>query len=156
MRERQGNLTQALRWIRKGHDALDGIDSEEGRSVRAQLTVWRAAIRAEQGRLREALNWAERGIEEASVANDKRALARAYLIRDYAELGTGQSEGPVWSRKALEIYEELEDLAGIGIASLNLGGYAYFAGEWDEDFLVVRPGQTIQASHDDGVVRVAE
>ncbi len=132
MRERQGHLSQALRWIRRGHKALEGVHGDDAAAVRAQLTVWYAAIRAGQGRLSDALSWAERGIDEASEADDRKALARAYLIRDYAEIGMGISEGPVWSRKALEIYEELEDLAGIGNSSLNLGGYAYFSGEWDD------------------------
>ena len=65
-------------------------------------------------------------------ANDKKALARAYLIRDYAEFGLGISDTPTWSHKALEMYEEIEDLAGIGIASNNLGFYAYFSGEWND------------------------
>jgi tetratricopeptide (TPR) repeat protein len=131
MRERQGHLSQALRWIRRGHKALEGLDDDVAASTRAQLTVWYAVIRGQQGHLDDALAWAERGIEEASVADDKRALARAYLTRDYAEMGLGISEGPTWSRKALDIYKELGDLSGIGSASNNLGGFAYFAGEWD-------------------------
>jgi class 3 adenylate cyclase/tetratricopeptide (TPR) repeat protein len=132
MRERQGELTQALRWIRRGHKALEGFDDDDAARTRAQLTVWYAVIRMEQGHLKDALAWAERGIEEASRAGDKKALARAYLTTDYVEMGLGISERPTWSRKALEIYEELGDLAGVGTSSLNLGGYAYFAGEWDE------------------------
>jgi class 3 adenylate cyclase/tetratricopeptide (TPR) repeat protein len=132
LRERSGDLTQALRWIRRGHKALQGLDDDEATSIRARLTVWYAVIRAYQGHPEDALAWAERAIEEASAADEKEALARAYLIRDYAEMGLGLSEGPVWSRKALEIYEEIEDLRGIGTSSNNLGGYAYFAGEWDD------------------------
>jgi tetratricopeptide (TPR) repeat protein len=100
LRERSGDLTQALRWIRRGHKALERLDDDEAASIRARLTVWYAVIRAYQGRLEDALAWAERAIEEAS--------------------------------KALEIYEEIEDLRGIGTSSNNLGGYAYFAGEWDD------------------------
>ncbi|MCH8130757.1 MAG: AAA family ATPase, partial [Acidobacteria bacterium] len=102
MRERQGHLSQALRWIRRGHKPLEGVDGDDAAAVRAQLTVWYAAIRAQQGRLSDALSWAERGIDEASEADDRKALARAYLIRDYAEMGMGMSEGPVSSRKSLE------------------------------------------------------
>jgi tetratricopeptide (TPR) repeat protein len=132
LRERQGDLSQALRWIRRGHEALEGLDDAEAAATRAQLTVWYSSIRAYQGRLDDALAWAKRGIEEASQAGDKLALARAYLTRDYAEIGLGISKGPTWSPMALDIYEEMGDLAGIGTSSLNLGAYAYYAGEWDD------------------------
>ncbi|GMQ85150.1 MAG: adenylate/guanylate cyclase domain-containing protein [Acidimicrobiia bacterium] len=144
MRERQGELSQALRWIRRGHEALEGLDDREAAATRAQLTVWYATIRAYQGRLDDALEWTERGIEEASAADHKEALARAYLVRDFAEMGLGVSDGPSWTRKALEIYEELGDLAGVGTSSLNLGGYAYFSGEWDDACVYYERAEEVQ------------
>jgi class 3 adenylate cyclase/tetratricopeptide (TPR) repeat protein len=130
--ERQGQLSQALGWITRGHKALEGLDGDGVAETRAQLTVWYAVIRVEQGKLKDALAWAERGIEEAMAAGDRKALARAYLIRDAAELSLGLSGEPTWSREALKIYEEIEDLSGIGNAANNLGAYAYWSGEWDD------------------------
>jgi class 3 adenylate cyclase/tetratricopeptide (TPR) repeat protein len=132
--ERRGRYVQAVRSVRRGLRLLDGrVDEEQDAArVRAQLTVWYAAIRATQGRTAEAADWSRTGIKLAEAAGDDSARARAYLILDYAESALGLAGGAENTAVALDIYTGLGDLAGQAIASNNLGAHAYYSGRWAE------------------------
>ena len=130
--ERQGRYRDAVRSIRRGQRLVDGADDQESARLRAQLTVWFAAIRATQGKTGEAARWSRAGVGLAEAAGDESALARAYLVLDYAESTLGRATGPENSARALDIYVRLGDLSGQASAANNLGTYAYLAGRWDE------------------------
>ena len=133
--ERRGRYVEAVRSIGRGLRLLEGADGHDDPTtaqLRAQLTVWYAAVRANQGNAREAVRWAGAGIELAEAAGDDRALARAYLIVDYAESVLGARNDAKHTVRALDIYSALGDLGGQATASNNLGFYAYFDGRWSE------------------------
>jgi tetratricopeptide (TPR) repeat protein len=94
--------------------------------------VWLAAVRANQGNAAEAARWSRAGIDLAEAAGDENALARAYLVLDYAAANLGESTEVDNSARALEIYERLGDLSGQATAANNLGFYAYLESRWND------------------------
>jgi tetratricopeptide (TPR) repeat protein len=96
------------------------------------LAVWHAAVKQEQGRQADAIQLCYRAIEEAELAGDMDALAHSYYILDWALADLGRLEEAVHSQRALEIYRELGDVSSQAAVLQNLGGFAYFKGDWDE------------------------
>jgi class 3 adenylate cyclase/tetratricopeptide (TPR) repeat protein len=125
-----GRASDALRWIRRGQRALEGIEGREAARQRAQLRVWYAVVRQAQGRAAEAIKWCHHAIAEAQAAGDRDALAHAYYTLDWALVTQGRSDGNRYSWQALAIYEELGDLIGQATVLNNLGAWAYFEGRW--------------------------
>jgi tetratricopeptide (TPR) repeat protein len=129
--ERTGRASDALRWIRKGLAAVDGVGGPAAASRRAQLASWFGTIRQSQGRAREAIEWCERAIAEAEVAGDRDAEAHARITLDWCYVSLGRGDEATHSPRALELYESLGDLSGQARVENNLGGFAYWAGRWD-------------------------
>jgi tetratricopeptide (TPR) repeat protein len=130
--DRYGKYSLALRWTTKGRQALDGLDSAAAEAERAQLSVWRAALRFSQSRYRESIEACEQAIDEAQRAGDQDALARAYYLLDSARVYSGLPGNVDFSWRALAIYEELEDLTGQAHVYNNLAAFSYFDGRWNE------------------------
>jgi class 3 adenylate cyclase len=130
--ERLGRYGDAVRSIRRGQRLVDGTAGDAPARLRAQLMVWLAAVRANQGKPAEAARWSRAGVGLAEAAGDENALARAYLVLDYAASSLGDATELDNSARALEIYERLGDLSGQATAANNLGIYAYFDGRWNE------------------------
>lgn len=139
--ERLGSFVAAVRSIRRGSRTLDGIDGDAAIALRAQFAVWYAAVRLGQGRFAEAVPASEEGIRLAQRVDDAATLARAYLTLDYALSCLGAAPDLSASQRALEIYTEIGDLGGEATAANALGGYAYFAGRWDEAATLYRRSQ---------------
>jgi tetratricopeptide (TPR) repeat protein len=68
----------------------------------------------------------------AERAGDRATLARCYLTLDYARMSLGEDVDFSGSTRALEIYTEIGDLGGEATAANVLGGFAFFAGRWEE------------------------
>ena len=130
--ERQGRYSGSVRWVRRGLRLLEHLDDPDAAAQRARLGVWYATIRQRQGRHREAIRWCHRAVGEASTAGDRRAVAEAYRVLDWAYMDLGRADLATNSATALVIYEELGDLVGQGEVLNNLGGFAYYQGRWEE------------------------
>jgi class 3 adenylate cyclase/tetratricopeptide (TPR) repeat protein len=139
--EREGRYPYALRLVRFGERAVEGADGGRAARLRAQLQVWHAVVRYGQGRFADAIECSWRAIRSAEVAHDQDALAHAYYILDMASVEGGVETTARYSPLALEIYEELGDLAGQAVVSNNLGGFAYFEGRWDDALDLYRRGR---------------
>jgi tetratricopeptide (TPR) repeat protein len=127
-----GAYRLALAEATKGRRLLaDRVDAAAA-AVRARLTALQALLRQAQQRAALALDLAERAIAEARAAGDDTALARAYLVSDWANRILGVTDAEARGERALELYERLGDLDGAGKASNNLGGIAYYDGRWDD------------------------
>ena len=100
--------------------------------LRGELAVWLAAIRLAQGRFAEALPLGRDGVRLAALADDRATLARAYVTLDYAETCLGMPNDLSRTREALDVSTAAGDLSGEATAANVLGGYAFFAGRWDE------------------------
>ena len=132
MPERVGRYSEAVRWIRRGLQMIEGVDGEYAGRLRAQLMTWYAAVRQAQGRSREAVTWCEQAITEARAFGDRDAEAHALFTLDSAWVWLGRTDLAANSHEALAIYNELGDLAGKAVVLNNLGAFEYFRGAWDE------------------------
>ena len=126
-----GRYREALRWATKARNRLGETGGPEAGRQRAKIDAWYATVLQSAGRLSEAIRWCERAIGEAEVANEPRALAQANFVLGWSDTVLGRP-GAAHMQRALEIYEELDDLAGQAHMSVNLGAAAYFEGRWDD------------------------
>ncbi|MEP6658417.1 MAG: adenylate/guanylate cyclase domain-containing protein [Acidimicrobiales bacterium] len=153
--ERQGHYIDAVRSTRRGLRLLDtagaASDGPDAAKLRSQLTIWHAVLRADQGKPREAARWSQAGITLAEAASDDRALARAYLIYDYAQRSLGVARHAQPTERALEIYTRLGDVSGQATASNNLGVYAFHVGRWDEALELYRQSRAARMKTGDPV-----
>lgn len=124
--------SQALADITRGLSRIGAEGGADVQAQRAQLLVWYGHLRLEQGRPDDAIHWCERAIEEAEAAGDQDALGHALRLLDWAYADRGQPELAVHSARAIALYEELGDLPNQASVLNNLGGFAYWAGNWTE------------------------
>ena len=127
----EGNYSNALRTLSRGRNVVEDLDQIEAARLRAQLAVHYGSTLCAQGRYEASIGWSRRALEEATTAGDKDAMAHAYYLLDVAEVSSGWSDGK-FSVQALELYRELGNRTKQADVMNNLGGYAYWAGRWDE------------------------
>ncbi len=152
MAERRGRYSEAIRWIGRGLRRIEGASGRAAGCMRAQLMTWYAAVRQGQGRSRDAVEWGERAVTEARSSEDRDAEAHALSILDWAWVALGHPERAVHSRQALAIYRERGDPGGEAHVLNNLGGFAYFRGEWDEAISLYGQGRDIRLTTGNDVV----
>ena len=126
-----GHLTQSVRWARRGLRTLDGLDGASVTSRRADLLVALATARQDQGHSTEAITLCRQAIADAESCSAEMVLAAACMTLDLALWLSGSRSDTSHSRRALEIYERLGEIQLAAVVRNNLGGFAYFAGDWD-------------------------
>jgi class 3 adenylate cyclase/tetratricopeptide (TPR) repeat protein len=129
---RLGRYPQALRRMSRALARLDGVRGRDAAGHRARLYVWYGWTRYWQDRPAEAIEWLRRGEREARTANALDALAQAFQFLDAALTESGQIEQAVYSRRALEIYEDLGDLWQQAVTLNNMGVIAKELSSWAE------------------------
>ena len=129
--ERAGRYPLAIRRIGRARALVEPIDTPEAASLGAQLAAWQAAVRQAQGRSLDAVRWCRRAIGEAEASGNRDALAHAYFILDWALFDLDRADEAGFSEHALRIYEELGDVGRQAVVLNNLGGMAYWEGDWD-------------------------
>jgi tetratricopeptide (TPR) repeat protein len=152
--ERSGRYVQSLRLLGKAQRSLDSVDGADAARERARLAIWYASGRMRQGRHREAVRWCRRALEIAEPVGDRETLAWAYMVLDSVSAELGLETDVPYGRLALSIYEELGDLPRQATMTLNLGGRAYYEGNWQEALarfegargLYTRTGNTVGAA----------
>ena len=149
--ERRGRYAEAVRAIHRAERTLEGEVSPAADRLRAQLLVWLAAIRANQGLLARAIVAARDGVARAEIAGDDEARARGLLVLDFAEEAAGRAHDWQRTADALEIYTRLGDLAGEATASNLLGAAAYYDGRWAEALDWYARARVARAKHGDPV-----
>jgi tetratricopeptide (TPR) repeat protein len=127
-----GAYRTALGEATRGRRMLDSRQDQPAAAARARLIALQALLRQAQQRASLARRLAALAISEAQAAGDDTALARAYLVADWADRILGDTDGRGHGELALELYHRLGDLNGIAKASNNLGGISYFEGRWDD------------------------
>ena len=91
-----------------------------------------AGVKMHQGRLRSCITWAERALDNAVVAGNRRAEAHAYYLLDVALTDLGSPDAARYRGRSLPIFEEIADLAGVARTLGNLSVDARYEGRWDE------------------------
>jgi tetratricopeptide (TPR) repeat protein len=111
-----------------------------------------------QGRWPDAISACRRAISDAESVGELRALAHACYVLDWALVESGRREEAVHSARALEIYQQLGDLEHEFLVLNNLGGFAYWDGQWDDAIALYRragacaerAGRPADAAYTDG------
>ncbi len=135
---RSAALTPAVRWLRRGFRALEGVDGVEATAWRAKMRSRLGGVRNRQGRWSEAIAECRRAIAEAESVGELSALAHALYSLDWALVESGRAEEATHSWRALDIYERLGDPEHELIVLNNLGMFAYFDGRWDDAIALYR------------------
>lgn len=76
--ERHDRLPAAVRWLRRGLRALEGVDGDEAEVWRARLIADLGGVRMRGGRVAEAISLSREAIARAEAIGELRALARAW------------------------------------------------------------------------------
>jgi class 3 adenylate cyclase/tetratricopeptide (TPR) repeat protein len=130
--QRRRKHSQAMRRISRGLHDLDGIPGSPADAARSMLARRYADSRFRQGRVDDALHWAEVAAQAAEESADKDALAQAYETLNMIYVGSGREEPLPYGRLALHAYVELGNLRHQGWCLNNLAVQAFTAGQWDE------------------------
>jgi class 3 adenylate cyclase/tetratricopeptide (TPR) repeat protein len=125
-------MSSAVRWIARGLRRLEKVKGPEARMWRARLTAELGWIRQRQRRYREAERLCRQAITEGEASGELRAQARACYTLDWALFELGRFDEVTHSARALEIYRELGDVEQEASVLNNLGGFAYWRGQWHE------------------------
>ncbi|MEI5582490.1 adenylate/guanylate cyclase domain-containing protein, partial [Agromyces sp. CCNWLW208] len=129
-RARMGAYSTAYRELSIGRRLVGGIGSRDALGATARLNALNAQIRQLQEHMPAAVRLAEQAMAEAQASGEREALARSYQVLDAAYVMLGQSSKAVYGERALAIYDELGDLPGTAVVTNNLGGQAYWEGDW--------------------------
>jgi len=149
-RASEGAYSAAVRDITLGRRLLASLEGERAAKEKARLAAQLAWLRQLQQHPRAALSLAKQALEEARAADAPDALARAYRVLDASYSMLGQPSKAVFGPLALEIYEKIDDLQGAAAINNNLGGQAYFAGDWNAaiDFYTKAQDQYLRAGNE--------
>lgn len=131
-RQRKGAHSLALRETAAGLRLVEARRERDAVAARALLRAWRAEILMFQGHARESIPLAEAAVEEGKAVGEFDALAHAYTALDGSYALLGRPEKAVHERLALEMYREVGNARLAGIYGFNVGGQAYYNGDWDE------------------------
>lgn len=131
-RERAAQYPLALRETTRARHLIEDVPSREAQVLAAGADAFYALVRIRQEKPLDALRAAQDAVKEASDAGAKAALARAYSVMAWAYLRFEDPGSEELCRKALDLYEELNDLVGQTHMHNNLGVLAYFRGNWNE------------------------
>jgi class 3 adenylate cyclase/tetratricopeptide (TPR) repeat protein len=131
---RLGQHSDALRWLRRGLRALEGLEGAEASLERAKLMAWYASVRQLQRQPLDAIEWSERAIEEVERVDrgPQEAHGVALYILDWAYLTLGRSVDAVYAERALDIFEKSGDRKRLGAVLNHLAMRAYLEGRWDD------------------------
>jgi class 3 adenylate cyclase/tetratricopeptide (TPR) repeat protein len=152
--QRTGAFRTALREASAGSSLVAAERSDVAASLRIQLLAFRAFVRQAQQRPLDALRQAQQVAVAAKEIDDQRALAGAYTVLDWAHLMLGRPSDATLLPQALAIYEQLGDLTSQASTLNNLGGRAFYAGEWAEAAELYQRARTVYLRSGD-VVRAA-
>jgi tetratricopeptide (TPR) repeat protein len=128
IREKHGQLPAALRWFRRGLNLVEDEPSA-GDSI-VDLSLAYGAVRFRQGRFRDAIDWWNAVLDRDDLTDAQRGHALYRLVTAYAHIGS--PEAVPAAEEAIEIYERIGDLVGLGNVLNNLGIHAYYRGDWDQ------------------------
>jgi tetratricopeptide (TPR) repeat protein len=96
--------------------------------VRASIIAAYGMARYRQGRLRDAVRWAERAIEESEKTGNLRALAHACQLIELCLEELGDPRRLEFRGRALPLYEQLDEPVGLADELNSLGSFSFWEG----------------------------
>jgi class 3 adenylate cyclase/tetratricopeptide (TPR) repeat protein len=128
IREKAGQLPVALRWFRRGLKLVEGVPDATESIV--DLSLAYGGIRFRQGRFHDTIGWCRSVLDRDDLTDKQRAHALYLIVTAYAHVGS--PEAVPAAEEAIEIYDRIGDLVGLGNVLNNLGVHAYYRGDWDQ------------------------
>jgi tetratricopeptide (TPR) repeat protein len=125
MCEHRGRYDEAFAWLERAAEVP--TDDE----TRVEVEIFKAGILFRQGRFEESVVVGRRAVENAEAAGNLVSLAHACSVLDGSLTQVGRVDQALTER-ALALYEQLDDLKGLGATLNHLGIHAYYAGRWRE------------------------
>lgn len=131
VRERMASYSPALRDGARARAAVEGLISAEAQTVRARGLALTARVRMRQEKAAPALALGRQAVAAAEACGDRWAIAQAESVLVWAQLVTGRQDLATTSgQHALSLFRELDDANGQARMANNLGGLAYYDGDW--------------------------
>ncbi|MBK7743754.1 MAG: tetratricopeptide repeat protein [Betaproteobacteria bacterium] len=130
--EKLGQYPEALRWVERAREALEGQQGPDAARQAAQASAWYATVLQAQGRSAEALQWAEQAAREAEAVDDAETLGNAYFVQGWAHGVLGKEGAEALMLKSLEAYRKSGNRVRQASILSNLGAACYFEGRWDD------------------------
>jgi len=130
VRERAGSFPLALRDATAARRRVGSSSDRGAQSLRARSQAFAATVRQRQERVPDARREARAAARAAEACGDRAALARASSVISWAALVLGDDDPVEYGVQALDLYHELGDVTGEAHMANNLGGFAYFQGDW--------------------------
>ena len=125
-----GGYVQAVRLIKRGLRLIESLEDSAAAERQVELLALFAALRGDQGRLREAERLSLEVIERAGPLRHQRVIAHAYTVLDFVYSQQGRYEGVDYLPLALAIHEERGDLYLQAEVLNNMGINEYYKGRW--------------------------
>jgi predicted ATPase len=130
--DKAGKPSSSLKWLTRAMGLLDAATDHEAAVQRARVSATYSAVRAGQGRARDAIRWAERAIEESEAVGEQEALANAHYMIAWTKVNQGDLGQAFHFERALSLFEELQDVQRQGDVLTYYGAMAYWEGRWRE------------------------
>jgi class 3 adenylate cyclase/tetratricopeptide (TPR) repeat protein len=142
---RQKRYPEALEYLARGLDLLEGLEGPVAAAIRAELCAWYGRTTIYQQRYEEALEWAQRAISEAEASGGTAdvSIGRAYIVLDLANVRLGRESDEPYAERALEYFERVGYLRGVSATVNQLSARAYLAGRWEESLRLEKRSRDI-------------
>jgi tetratricopeptide (TPR) repeat protein len=130
--EKLGQMPKALVWAEQARTALEGVQGVDSARQSARIAAWYATILQREGRTTEALERAERAVNEAEQVDEFEALGDAYLVMGWAHAELGKEGALELTQRSLEAYQRCGNRSQEATVLSNLGIVCQWQGRWDE------------------------
>ncbi len=130
--EKLGRYPEALRWVERARETLEGVHGPEATRQVAATSVYCAWVLQAQGRTEDALKWAEQGAREAEAVDDPELIGDAYMVMGWGHSVLGKEGGEALMLKALEAHRRSGNRVREASILSNLGSACYWDGRWDD------------------------
>lgn len=131
--ERRSEYDTALEWVEKGLNFLNG---DEQSNEAARIYLIGARTFDHQGKLDKAMDWCQKSLTIASQIKTREAqqtTAQAYTRLSAISLLRGNFDLAVpFAEESVQIYQEIDDIAGQISPYINLGMACFYQGDWEQ------------------------
>ncbi len=131
-KERSGAYSAALSEATRARHLCEEVATPGAQQVIAQALGVTALIRQAQEKPQLAIDAAFAAVDAAEVAGDDDAMARAWMVMDYAYVMLGELDLAVNSVKSLQVFQDSGDLSEAAGVYTNLGAFSFWRGDWAE------------------------
>jgi Predicted ATPase len=127
--ERLSDFDEASNWLDRAISHTPQLGSHE----RTRCYLLRAGLLQRQGKLRECLQWAARGLLLAEALDNREDQAKAYKLLGGTYCSLGDLDSAIQpTYECLQFYTSVHNLEEQAGAHINLGNIYYDLGRWQE------------------------